>query len=92
VLTWDTQHGRVCMHFPSAGSQYRPRPVSLDADAVVTVLWTEDAGGPELEARDAARPDREYEPAWTDLARIPASRPRPRHPAMSPGWRGEVTT
>jgi hypothetical protein len=37
---------------------------------VVTVLWTEGAGGPELEARDAAHPDREYEPAWTDLARI----------------------
>ena len=70
VLSWDTQLGRVCMHFPSPGSQRRPAPDSLDADAVVTVLWTEDAGGPELEARDAAHPGREYEPAWTDLARI----------------------
>ena len=74
VLSWDTQLGRICMHYPdqrSLGSlRSRPAPDSLNADAVVTVLWTEGIGGPELLARDAAHPGREYEPEWTDLARI----------------------
>jgi hypothetical protein len=72
VLSWDTQLGRVCMDFPGPGHGYnrRPAPESLDADAVVTVRWTENPAGPDLEARDAAHPEREYRPAWTDLARI----------------------
>ena len=72
VLSWDTRLGRVCMHFPAPGrdSDRRIAPDSLDADAVVTVLWTENPFGPELEARDAAYPERKYEPGWTDLARI----------------------
>lgn len=71
ALSWDTQLGRICMRFPRAGFKpWPPVPGSLDADAVVTVLGTEDTGGPELRACDAAHPGREYEPAWTDLARI----------------------
>ena len=72
VLSWDTRLGRVCMHFPSPehGIGRGPTPDSLDADTVVTVRWTENPGGPDLEARDAAHPERKYEPAWTDLARV----------------------
>jgi len=75
VLKWDTAVGLVAMHFPrpsaGAGDRYLwPTPASLDVDALVVVLSTEDPWGPELEAVDAAFPDRTYEPRWTDLARI----------------------
>lgn len=72
VLSWDTRLGRVCVHYPGPGRTLDrgPSPESLYADAVVTVRWHEDVDGPELVARDAARPDRTYEPRWRDLARI----------------------
>src|SRR2546423_105201 len=75
VLKWATAVGLVAVFSPGpgsmAGDRHRwPTPASVGADTRVVVLGTEGPWGPELVAVDAAFPDREYEPDWTDLAKV----------------------